>query len=158
MERFSVTPMTPADYVDATDGRVPRDWEPNAWEAACARLDQGPAWTARVDGDIAAVGGLLRLWPGVAAAWLSLTPVAFRAPHALTRHLGRVLARQIACEALHRVQADVRDGDVLALRLLVGDRATRSGAWRGLGFKEESCMEAYGMDRTDYIRCVRITP
>lgn len=141
---FCLTPMQPGDYVDATQGRAP--WE-SAWEVACYRLDHGAAWTARVDGAIAGVGGLLRLWPGVGEVWLCVTPVGQQHPVFLVRAMRRCLVAQTRTHGLRRVQADVRDHDTRAVNLVAR-----------LGFEEEGIMRCYGPQGEDFIRYARITP
>ena len=131
--------------MEATRGRVP--WETSPWDAAHDRLEQGDAWTARVDDKIAAVGGLLRLWPGVRSAWLCVTPLGRAHPVFVIRTLARCLVAQIQAAELRRVQADICDHDTAGLALV-----TR------LGFEEEGIMRKYGPNGEDYIRCARITP
>lgn len=144
MAEFSVQPFRPEHYVAATAGHYP--WDDVA-AAAQLRVDRGPAWTGFVDGQIAAVGGMTILWPGLGEAWLVMTPVGMTHPTFVTRRLAKHLWAVIREHALRRVQVDVVADHLAGLDLV-----------RALGFRDEHRMEHYGPSGEAFIRLAMFPP
>jgi RimJ/RimL family protein N-acetyltransferase len=104
-----------------------------------AEANEGPfAWSAEVDHNVIACGGIGDLWEGVGEAWLLLGKEAVKHRIALCRvileKLGGALLRY------HRIQAHARTDFSLTHMFL-----------RKLGFQVEGLMKAYYPDRMDAI-------
>jgi hypothetical protein len=135
---YEVRPFTPADYVAAIgDGwciSTPRQ----VGELFAAT---GPAYTALVDGEVAAVAGIAVMWPGVAEAWAVLTAVGRAHPAFVHRAVARTLRGLVRQLGLRRLQASVDASNPVALR------------WAEvLGFRPEGVMRAYGPQGQDFVR------
>ena len=128
---MQVTPFRARDYLEAwalTRIGVPRRTDPIDREWAARTYEKGgPAFTARLDGQILACAGLMVLWPGVASAWALISPLGAKG-HGLALHWGvkRELEALIRLRCLWRVEADVEASNRLAIRWI-----------RLLGFHEE---------------------
>ena len=104
-----------------------------------------PAVSAFKDNTFLGCAGIGVLWPGVAEAWMLLTPTIDK----LTTHergiVGLRIARSIRLAVkeyrLHRLQTTVLRGD---------DRARGFIKW--LGFEYEGDMVCYGPDGSTYMR------
>ena len=114
-------------------------------ERAASTAGAGPAWTAVVEDEPVACGGIVLLWPGVGEAWtfagagLDRSGLAFH--RAVTAEL-ETICRQ---HRLHRVQAACHANHKQGRRWL-----------NLLGFREEGLMQFYGPHGHDFIRFARV--
>lgn len=126
-----VTPFRARDYLETwllTRFGVPRITDPIDREWAAQTYEKGgPAFTARLDGQILACAGLLILWPGVASAWALISPLGAKG-HGRALHyvIARELGVLIRIRGLWRVECDVETTNIQARRWI-----------RLLGFREE---------------------
>lgn len=114
-------------------------WMPNPAEQLARQADAGFAYTMLVDKRVAAVGGVARIWPGLAEGWVVASPLARTSPVALTKAAIRGIAYTMQSLHLHRLQAHVKTSDKRAVR------------WAEfLGFKREGTLAKFGADGSDY--------
>lgn len=109
-------------------------------------LEEGPAYTALIDGRVVACAGLQRLWPGVAEGWAIVEAgLGPRAGARLHRAVATGLAIAMRHLPLHRVQITVAADNGRGLR------------WaRALGFEQEGVMRAFTPDARDFARLARV--
>ena len=106
---------------------------------------RGPAYTMIVGDSIVCSGGVIKLWQGLADAWVLATPLVQAYPKAVTKASKSKLDEWIFMMRLVRLQAIVK------VDFEVGHR------WiQVLGFHSEGVMRKYfgGMD---FVRYARIT-
>jgi hypothetical protein len=105
-----------------------------------ARPRQGPCFTALVHGSPIACFGLVRMWPGVAEAWLLTDRRIKRYALPFTRAARKFFDCAEQSERLHRVQitCDVRFSGAVEWASAVG-------------FVVEARLHRYGPDGTDHI-------
>ena len=99
---------------------------------------RGPAFTAIVDGRVIGCGGVMVMWPGVGAAWVSVDKDITRYGIWLTRNVKAALRDIVKGLGLHRVEA-------VAL--------SHSRWLKIVGFhKETDIAQAYTQDKLDVVR------
>jgi hypothetical protein len=103
MPRFDVLPFKPDDYVAIVPPRADRD----LWADGATYARYGPAYTAWVDGQVAAVAGVMITTPGVGHAWAVLGPLGFAHPGFVHRAVCRQLREIVTTHRLIRVDAEV---------------------------------------------------
>lgn len=81
-----------------------------------------PAWVGFVDNQLVGAGGLVRLWPGLAEAWIAVTSLASRYPRFVLRTAYDFLDINISYYNLRRVEANIREDFTKAIKF-----ATRLG-------------------------------
>ncbi len=133
MTKYEVRPATHEDIV-AVISCTP---EANLWgymdETRIALLLQQETWTGLVDGEIVACGGLVQCWPGMAEAWIAITPLAKQHVSFLYRHVLAFLRVAADTYKLRRIQAVVHEDFEAARRFACK-----------LGFKVDAFLEKYG--------------
>ena len=112
---------------------------------AAATADAGPAWSALIDGEPAACGGVVPLWTGVGEAWTFAGEAVGREALAFHRAVARGLADAERGLRLHRVQAACHRDHVRGRRWLAL-----------LGFEEEGLMLHYGPEGHHFIRFAKV--
>ncbi|MGE4298096.1 MAG: hypothetical protein AB7E47_08720 [Desulfovibrionaceae bacterium] len=120
-------------------------WSGDFAALARAYAANGPALTLRLDGAIAACGGICLCWPGMGEAWCVTSPLVERHPIRFCKEARKALALLERATRAHRVQAHAEAAD---------PRAGRWLAW--LGFGNEGLCEAYGPHRENVYRYARI--
>lgn len=115
------------------------------WAALQARPRQGPCFTALLHGSPIAAFGLVRMWPGVAEAWMLTDEAIKRHGLPLTRAARKFFACAEQSERLHRLQitCDVRFFGAVEWAQVVG-------------FRVEARLHRYGPDGTDHVMLVRL--
>lgn len=101
----------------------------------------GPAITMLLGDTVLAIGGVLRLWPGVGEAWMMVAPEGRQRGVALYKTMKVFLDN---CEGFHRIQTSVLYGHSVAHRCIMQ-----------LGFIPEGMMVHYGPNKENYVRYVR---
>jgi hypothetical protein len=107
----------------------------------------GPKWEAcTAEGEPAAVGGFVPVWPGLGSGWLWGTDhwesVALEVTRAMKRHILPSLDRR----GVHRIEARPMAGNSEVIR------------WLGLiGFKQEAVTVSFGQGRQDFVLCARVS-
>jgi hypothetical protein len=137
-ERFRIVPMEPWHYAAAAGTAFP--WQDNE-RSGHTLATSGPAFTAFVDGEIAAVAGMVTRWPGQGDAWAVWTDVGRRHPMFVHRAVVRLLRAVIRDYALERVTADT-----------VREFHAGRGWLHALGFRKECVMPRYGPRCEDFVR------
>jgi hypothetical protein len=117
----------------------------NPLERAAQYLQCGPAFTGKIGNEILACAGLLKLWEGVAEAWVVTTPLVTSKPLSFHRAISHSLRELTASMGLWRVQAAIRYDHAVSIRW-----ATK------LGLRYEGDMVGYGPDRSTYQRYAKI--
>lgn len=105
---------------------------------------KGPAYTMCIDGEIALIAGIIRMWEGVGEAWVIATPLARKHPVSLHKLTLRYMDSIIRDTKLIRVQSIVEVGFEAGHRWI-----------KRLGFKEEGLMRKYFGNR-DFIRYSKV--
>jgi hypothetical protein len=134
-----VIPYEPAHgrLIDRGDSDVA--WLGNPGMQFDAQAAAGTAVTLLINGRIAAIGGVARLWPGLGEVWMVPTKLARTAPLALTRTAREVIAYSLQSLSLRRAQCFCKTTDKRAVR------------WaEALGFTREATLRRYGADGADY--------
>lgn len=103
MPRFEVLPFKPDDYVAVAPPNPGRD----LWADGATYAGLGPAYTAWVDGQVAAVAGVMIVYPGVGHAWAVWGPLGFQHPVFVHRAVWRGLVKIVRDHSLVRVDANV---------------------------------------------------
>lgn len=137
MPRFEVLPFKPDDYAAIAPPQEGRD----LWEDGATYARHGPAFTGWVDGQVAAVAGVLIYHPGVGHAWAVWGRLGYQHPMFVHRAVCRNLVNIIQTHDLVRVDADV----------LKPFQAGRRWATR-LGLKFESEMPKAAPRGQDFVR------
>jgi len=79
-------------------------------ETRIASLLNAESWVGLVDGQIVACGGIIPIWPGLAEAWIAVTPLARQHTHFLYRHVLAFLEVVTTTYSLRRIEAHVNAG------------------------------------------------
>jgi hypothetical protein len=108
-------------------------------------IQAGPAFSLIIKEKVVIIGGVAILWPGVGEAWVISSPLVTTYPLALTRSVKRYLGLIEKAKHLHRVQA-----------VVLVDHPTGHRWIRGLGFKCEGMMIAYGPNKEDFMRYAKV--
>ena len=108
------------------------------------RAQLGPAFTALLDGDAAAVAGVCHLCDGIGEAWALVSPEVERVPISFHRAVSRRLARIGAENGFRRLLASVDVNDPRGMRWL-----------EMLGFRRAGLMEAFGPHGENLYRYVK---
>ncbi len=108
---------------------------------------RGLAWTGRVDGEVLAIGGVARLWPGVGEAWMLASKDVPRHARDFHRTVKGLLELAKTSMQLHRLQTAVR----WASDDQEGNR-TRLKWALALGFESEGLMLCYGANGDHWLR------
>lgn len=107
MTKYEVRPLE-RDDVRAILSDTP---EANLWgmmgQERIDALLKTEAWTGLADGQIVACGGIISIWPGLAEAWIAVTPIARQHTHFLYRHVLAFLALVTDEYSLRRIEAHV---------------------------------------------------
>jgi RimJ/RimL family protein N-acetyltransferase len=114
------------------------------WAACTAELPGEHYALHAADGDAVAVGGLVRVWPGVAQTWMLATPRIAEVGVALCRQ-ALELHRAAEAGGIHRFQA-------FAMR---GNEDGRTWLLR-LGYRPEGIMRRYGRHGEDFLLMARV--
>jgi len=101
---------------------------------------RGPAFIVRVDEEFAAAGGVIPILPGVGEVWSILDDLARRYPLSLHRHAKRFIQSCIASNIWHRLQAHVREDNLIARKWI-----------QYLGFHKEATLPLMGPLGETYI-------
>jgi hypothetical protein len=136
---FRILPYSPAHgrLIDRGDSDVL--WIGNPGMQFDAQAAAGTAVTMLIDGRIAAIGGVARLWPGLGEVWMVPTKLARTLPLALTRTAMEVIEYSVQSLELRRAQCFCKTADKRAVR------------WaETLGFAREATLRRYGADGADY--------
>jgi hypothetical protein len=136
--KFVVEPMREEDYEKLMSGST----------VDLSGLSQfmkvrGPAYTGRIDDEIAICAGVLIPWPGLGEAWAVLSDLGRQHPLFVHRRVARVLRSIIRECHLNRIQCGVD------ISFSVG----REWVER-LGFRPESVMPQYGPKGETFVRYV----
>jgi len=108
---------------------------------------RGLAWTGRVNGEVLAIGGVARLWPGVGEGWMLTSDHVPRHARDFHRTVKGLLELAKTSMQLHRLQATVR----WASDDQAGNRIRLRWA-RALGFESEGLMLHYGANGDHWLR------
>ena len=100
----------------------------------------GQAYTAFLDNQLFACGGLVNFWPGCGEVWLLPTAMALKNPLVLYRTVKHWIAKFVYENKLIRLQAPVEMGKDINRRFI-----------EHLGFHPEGVLEAYGLQGQDHI-------
>ena len=103
------------------------------------------AFTLEDDDEILAVGGAHIMWPGVAEAWVLVSPSGKQHGRLFARYAKRRFEGMLKENSIRRMQATIHVTDEPAMRFV---------EW--LGFEREGLMRKYGVEGEDYIRVARI--
>jgi RimJ/RimL family protein N-acetyltransferase len=142
---FAAAHLKGMDWNSLSEGLNMGVW-PEAWRRrVIIQAAAGWAFSGFENGQWLGAAGLRPWWPGVAEAWLLLSPVGQKKSLAVVKALKKWLEVLIETLKIHRLQAPVR-ADLVSGRKLA----------EVLGFREEATMEKYGPDRSDYICYVRL--
>ncbi len=98
------------------------------------------AWTGLYEGKVVACGGIIRMWPGLAEAWIAVTPLARQHTVFLYRHVLAFLDLVTETYKLRRIEAKLCASFILA----------RKFAHR-LGFTHDALLKRYGPNGEDYM-------
>lgn len=139
----TVAPFAPMDYVRALEAaRIETPWITD-------RLEHGrtyaahPSYTIRIDGEIAAVLGIMIPWPGKASAWACWTPLGSRHPGIIHRLTVRYLRMLIQRHRIRRLEAEVVDEFTAAHRWLEHLGMTPEGPPRLLAGPQGETLQSY---------------
>ena len=130
-------------HVAHVQGLVDRDGAGSSLTALIAEHHNGPAVTGMVDGRVIGCAGLALQWPGMATAWMLLSPEIGEHGIWMTRMTRRMLRDWTRAYDLHRVEA-------VSLQ-----SSRRNQEWlEALGFARErdGIARAYTPDRRDMAR------
>ena len=106
----------------------------------------GPKWEARTesDGEPAAIGGFVPVWPGMGSGWMWGTDrwdeVIIEVTRAMKQHILPTLDRR----GVHRIECRAMASNVASIRWLTM-----------LGFKQEAVTAQFGQGREDFVLCAR---
>ena len=105
----------------------------------------GPCFTLEHEGEIIGSAGIAFIWEGVGEGWMMVSPLIYKYPLTAYKETKRNLEALIATHNIHRLQIICHEWFDAAHR------------WaERLGFKKESLLEKYGVDKSNFIRYVRI--
>ena len=104
------------------------------------------AFTLEDDEEILAVGGAHILWPGVAEAWVLVSPSGKKHGRLFARYAKRRFEGMLKENDIKRMQATIHATDESGMRFV---------EW--LGFEKEGLMRKYGLQGEDYVRLARIS-
>ena len=104
------------------------------------------AFTLEDDEEILAVGGAHILWPGVAEAWVLVSPSGKKHGRLFARYAKRRFEGMLKENDIKRMQATIHATDESGMRFV---------EW--LGFEKEGLMRKYGLQGEDYVRVARIS-
>jgi hypothetical protein len=107
----------------------------------------GPAYTIRIDGEIAATLGVLIPWDGHGDCWAVFTPLGFRHGALIHRQIVRFLRRLIRDYKLMRLQSDV-----------IADYQKGINLVEHLGFHLEGLMPHFGPHGETFARYAWLNP
>lgn len=133
MAKYEITSLDRAVLARLTDTTP----ESSLWSYLTpTQLDEvvkHPAWVGFVDGELVGAGGVIRLWPGLAEAWIAVTPLAVRHPVFVVRQAQAFLTHVVDTYALHRIEAKIR-----------ADWSVARAFARALGFVYDATLTKYG--------------
>lgn len=102
----------------------------------------GPAFTGLAGETIFGCGGVVIMWAGVGAAWITLSEAAAVYRIWMTRMVKRIMRDIMRAHGLHRLEATVREDSTINKRWI-----------EALGFRPEGGIaHAYTQDRQDATR------
>lgn len=110
-----------------------------------AHVEDAPIATWMCNNEVAAVGGGIRMWDGVATYWMLTSPLVDQ--HKLSFHRACKEGLNFLTETfeIHRLEASI------------AEHHYKSQRWaEALGFKNEGLMMAYGPDRSNHYRYARV--
>jgi hypothetical protein len=105
----------------------------------------GSSLTLYANGQRLCCGGLYRLWPGVAEAWIAVSADAHKHPVAVVRYARSVIDEGVRTWHLTRVHSHVRADFMVARKFM-----------EHLGFELESTLPKFGPDGSDYVMYRRL--
>ncbi len=133
MSKYEIRSLAAAD-LHALQTFTPEAW---IWRTVTpekfALIAEQPAFSGLVDGKLIGCGGIINIWPGLAEAWLALTPFAKAHVSFLYRQSLRFLPWARSTYTLRRIQTTVQADWVEALRFI-----------ERLGFVRVALLEQYG--------------
>ena len=106
---------------------------------------KGPAFNLVIGSKVIASGGFYILWPGVAEAWLLVSPDVLLHPVRFVKEVRGLFLDIDKTGKMTRIQATVKVHDKRAVKFLTF-----------LGFKIEGCMAKFGPDGTDHYMMGRV--
>jgi len=108
---------------------------------------RGNVWglTAWHEGEIVGIGGIVKLWDGVAEAWFIMSKKGATMPYRVANCTDQLFDEVMVDRNLHRMQASVSTLDPKAVRFA-----------RWIGFEPEGIMRKYGEKGEDFFRMARV--
>jgi RimJ/RimL family protein N-acetyltransferase len=103
------------------------------------------SYSAFVDGQLVACGGLVKMWPGLAEAWIAVTPYAQQHTTFILRTTKLYLDDRMKRHALNRLEAHIREDFILARRFC---------SW--LGFQFNATLPKYGPNGETFLLMSRV--
>jgi RimJ/RimL family protein N-acetyltransferase len=123
--------------------------EANLWgymqEQHVSYLLNQDSWSGFVDGGFVACGGLVNIWPGLAEAWIAVTPQAHQHTAFILRTAKLYLDDRITRYGLRRIEAHIRADFHIAERFCY---------W--LGFKFDAFLPKYGPNGEPFLLMSRV--
>jgi hypothetical protein len=123
--------------------------EANLWgfmhEQHVSYLLNQDSYSAFVDEQLVACGGVVNIWPGLAEAWIAVTPLAHTHTTFLLRTAKRYLDDRIQRHKLNRLEAHIREDFILARRFCY---------W--LGFQFNTPLPKYGPNGETFLLMSRV--
>jgi L-amino acid N-acyltransferase YncA len=108
-------------------------------------VEDAPIATFMTDQGVAAIGGAVRQWDGVADWWMLTSHLVEKYPLAFYKAAKDGLAFMVDAFDIHRLQAAVRQENMQAIK------------WaESHGFENEGLMVGYGPDKSNHYRYARI--
>jgi hypothetical protein len=104
----------------------------------------GPAITMLQDDKVLAIGGAIRLWPGVGEVWMMVAPEGRKKNLSLYKCMSGFLDTCFE-NGFHRIQTSILFGHNEAHKCIMR-----------LGFIPEGMMVHYGPNKENYVRYVRL--
>jgi hypothetical protein len=107
----------------------------------------GPKWEARaLDGEPAAVGGFVPIWPGLGSGWMWGTDRWDEVILEVTRAMKRHILPTLDARGVHRIECRPMANNDAAIRWL-----------ELVGFRQEAVTAQFGRGCQDFVLCARIT-
>jgi len=130
---YEIRPLGRADITTLLESTP----EANLWgymdETKIETLLMADSWTGLANGQIVACGGIVRIWPGLAEAWIAVTPLVRQYPVFVVRAVKEFLTVVTGAYGLRRIEAHVNAGFYQAV--VFAER---------LGFKIDARLLKYG--------------
>ena len=107
----------------------------------------GPKWEARIDsdGEPAAVGGFVPVWPGMGSGWMWGTDRWNEVILEVTRAMKQHILPTLDARGVHRIECRAMANHTASIRWL-----------EMLGFRREAVTAQFGQGREDFILLARV--